>query len=247
MIEKKRNIIIRYLKSLLETHEHAKSQHSLNEEDLADLITDESIRSLGRSELRQKMHAIHNDMIAREKRRDRLKWILLLVAVFIGVGGFLLIKSIGSKTDAPANIYAAYFEPYPSLFEQKNGNEAPVDSSILSQAMKAYANGQYKLANEAFQIAENQGIDFNQPQRFYRAMSLMSINQTEKAIEILLSLKNEGGGPFEEQVVWFLSLAYLKTNQVDKAKQMLRATVDSTVSHFNRKEMVEVLERLSLN
>ncbi|MEP1096347.1 MAG: hypothetical protein ABJG78_14620 [Cyclobacteriaceae bacterium] len=123
--------------------------------------------------------------------------------------------------------------PYQSATTVRNSEEI----SDFEKAMIAYNKGEYAKTIELLkEEQDSQAI-------FFKGLSLLFAEEYSMAIEFL-------GKPeliesrYEEQSRWYQSLAYLKSNQNQKASEILGEIV-SNKDHFKHKEALKLLEYLN--
>ncbi|MBW1296176.1 hypothetical protein [Aquimarina litoralis] len=135
--------------------------------------------------------------------------ILLLVAV----GVISLLNPFGVNTE---KLYASNFEPYKNVVTPIVRGTTDDNEEIT--AFSSYENKEFIAAAEQF------GKLYETTQKpyflLYQANALLAADQTSEAIPLLeqhIALKDE----LIERGKWYLSLAYLKENQKEKAIQLL--------------------------
>ncbi len=133
-------------------------------------------------------------------------------------------------------IYAAYFEPYPALGITM-GND---DKTVRLEALKTYAKKDYEkaipLLDKAFSIEKDSLL------LFYKGISHIGNSTSAQAIPILESLKTATFLSVDT-VDWFLALAYLETNQKDKAVILLEKVKNTEGGKYHAKA-AELLEKI---
>lgn len=178
----------------------------------------------------------------RHKKNNGLRsfWLIAAsVVILLGLGA-LVVKIMNDHS--PENLYAEYFVPYRNIVEPvERGGEA---NNLEAKAFQAYENGRYYKAINLFNSLENSEKNYI---KFYKAISLMQVNKTDQAIELLLplsTLKKEGKYGCSEKANWYLALAYLKKGNIDKARSQLMMIEKNPEMTFKKKEAAEILEVL---
>ena len=99
-------------------------------------------------------------------------------------------------------------------------------SEIRIQANDAYRQKNYAQAIPLFQelnsLPEKQSSDV-----FYLGLSHLYLGEYDLAIKNLEIIHSDTGSSLHKESSWFLSLAYLKANQLDAAKNILQNLADS--------------------
>ncbi len=149
---------------------------------------------------------------------------LLLVAAW-----FFFLKST-----EPNDLYAQYFEVYPNV-------EAPIyrDSSAKDSltakdlGFRYYADQDYGMAIEIFEsIAEP-----DEGTLFYLGMSYLANNNPQQAAAIWEPLSKEALD-YKTQIQWYLALAWLKLDEVEKAKEVLGELAQSGTAYEERSKAI---------
>ncbi|MEJ7740880.1 MAG: hypothetical protein WKF97_25970 [Chitinophagaceae bacterium] len=115
-------------------------------------------------------------------------------------------------------LYAANFKP----------DAAPEDQSgPLEEAFAHYESGEYKdyieAAGQVDPALTSRGVTLTPFYTdYYKAQSYMAIDNVSKAIpELRKSISKSPDSLWKAKVQWYLALAYLKTDQVKKASDLL--------------------------
>ena len=132
-------------------------------------------------------------------------------------------------------LFAKYLTPYPDAISLRGERSGEVE-----QAMNLYASGSYEEAVTYFSGIPDQNI-YYEDTRFYLSICLLSINETEKAIDILSQLCNNNQNRFFPQIRWYLALAYLKNNQSQKCIELLDQIAEEEYKYSEAKGLIDKL------
>ena len=170
------------------------------------------------------------------------KWLIAAsVALLIGFG-FWFAKD----TYYPSNeqLFAQNFKPYRNIVQPIVRGENP--KTIEHSAFVAYENKDYHKAINLFNSVNNPNEPYIQ---FYKAMSLLSLNKTDDAIQILLPVAVEkrsssSSKNFSEMANWYLALAYLKNGNSEKALSQFLVVANHPSYTFKKEEAKKIIEYL---
>ncbi len=171
---------------------------------------------------------------------------------WIAAASLALLLSIGSWTVKnyvfPSNerIFETYYEPYPNTVVPIVRGEQV--HSIEYRAFLAYEAGEYHKAINLFNSVENAGDKYIQ---FYTALCMLSVNNTEDAIQTLMPLTESSPGTLQnidcrQKSYWYIGLAYLKQGEEQKAKYYMDILRNQNEElRFKKQEAAEVYELLN--
>jgi hypothetical protein len=137
------------------------------------------------------------------------KSFLIALASCLIIGLFYVSKSVNSN-----DLFDNYYEPYPNVY-------APIvrgENTSLTEAFKAYENGDFGLAENEFKLILKK--DKNPNLRFYYAMTLLNQGETKDALKVLELIKTENHD-FLPETFWYSALIYLKDKNYIDAKTSL--------------------------
>jgi tetratricopeptide (TPR) repeat protein len=135
-----------------------------------------------------------------------------IIAIF-GLGFYFTQSSTSSS------IYDKYYQSYPNVVAPTVRGENSDD--IKAEAFYQYDNGNYKKSLELFSNIYT--TDKDDYALFYKALSFMELNKTIEAIVTLNEFDLAKNNSFTPFVKWYLSLAYIKDNQKEKAIPLLKS------------------------
>lgn len=163
------------------------------------------------------------------------KWLVAASAVvLLGVSSFWYFNN----TIDPEKLYVENFEPYRNVVQPIVRSETRTD--IKTKAFAAYETKNYEDALDYFDTMLNQKYDATIS--FYKANILLQLNDQKQAINIL-SKNLKVTDSLIDKHQWYLALAYLKNNDLDKAKNQLNDLIASP-STFKKEDAKYLLKKL---
>ncbi|MFP4095787.1 MAG: tetratricopeptide repeat protein [Cyclobacteriaceae bacterium] len=153
-----------------------------------------------------------------EQRPTRKYWLIaasvsvlcILAAVFFFMPG---------PSAEPQALYAQYFDLPADNLTVRGEEERQAQ---LNEAMAYYNDQQFEQAIVTFENWQQQNND-SIPVLFYKAMSHMALEEISPAITQLEKITGQPGAAAEYLMParWYLALAYLKTGNQEKARELL--------------------------
>jgi tetratricopeptide (TPR) repeat protein len=117
-------------------------------------------------------------------------------------------------------LIAMYFAPYPALGITKGVG----DENIKKEALTTYAVNDFKhaipLLEKAFAVEKDSML------LFYKGIAHIGVGEFAQSIALLEPMQSSETLPFES-VTWYLALAYLESNQKEKALVLLQKCADT--------------------
>ena len=135
-------------------------------------------------------------------------------------------------------LFATYYKPATNIVHPivRSGDE----NTIKTEAFIAYANKEYGVAHEKFDNLYEQSKDSEI--LFYDAITLLEIDSTATAIK-KLKLHQTFEDALSERTLWYLALAYLKNNEIEKSKEQLKLIISSkNYNHDRAKQLLKELD-----
>lgn len=133
------------------------------------------------------------------------------IAVLVVSGLFIFNQRL-----TPAEVFENYIEAYPNIDRPTTRGEI-IEMDIEYRAYAAYDQYNYVLAIEFFnQMPET---DMDSINYLYLGISYLMNNQSAEAINSL-DLAQKNAGNLRNQVNWYLGMAYLKSGDLEKAKEV---------------------------
>lgn len=186
------------------------------------------------SEASEPLNADH-----RPRRLGRSFWLVAASVLLICSIGFYMWSG---KQDAgnPANLYAAYFEPYPNVVLPVTRNDTQLSERAL--AYSYYEQAAYADAYELFGRLPTSERDGDPETLFYRGISAMELGLHDEALALFNEYRNEGGEKLLRQASWYEALTQLKQENIAEARQLLRDLADHP--GYKQTEAARILEQL---
>lgn len=155
-----------------------------------------------------------------------------LIAAAIGILILIGIFSLQNRGSQHEQLFASYFQADPGLItSMSSGNNYE-----FNKAMVAYKEGKYKEA-----IGSWEKLYQNNPQNdslnYFLGAAHLANEEAAKAILYLENLSPLKESRFQEESFWYLGLAYLKSGEIEKAREF--------ISKSDRPEKAKLLELLS--
>jgi tetratricopeptide (TPR) repeat protein len=160
------------------------------------------------------------------------------IAAVVAISAVIIIKSMSVNTTD--KIYTEYFKPADMSMSFRSSGE--VFNNDLRSAMTLYDNQKYVDAIQLFEkILKEDGsrIGLN----LYSGISHMEINQYSEANERFKRIIDQKANTFVESAQWYLGLCYLRTNEIDKAKEIF-AGISKTGIYY-KKDARSILKRMN--
>lgn len=120
-------------------------------------------------------------------------------------------------------------------------NFNPSDNAKINEALSLYYNQEYNAASIIFeQVLVPKGK--NNELVLYMAISELFSNNLDTAINNLTYLSSLNNYAFKDQVDYYLSLAYIKSNQLSKARKLLNHLVEGNSEYTT--QATEILNEM---
>ncbi|CAM1350005.1 tetratricopeptide repeat protein [Tenacibaculum halocynthiae] len=188
-----------------------------------------------RAKMKASLQELEYNKYSKKRNRSYL-FVAASIAVLISFIGYSLIVNQKTSTD---DLYAEYFESYRNVIQPiTRGVESKNNST---KAFEAYEKGNYKKASTLLIKAYSE--DKNNAYLLYQGISFLQLNNSDKAIEVL-NKQLEITDKFNIKTHWYLALAYLKNNEVIKAKKSLEKVLDSS-GDYKKQEAKSILRNLN--
>lgn len=171
------------------------------------------------------------------KSKSYTKWLVAAsITLLLAIPCYFLFTNQTVDND---RLFAENFEPYRNVIQPIIRSSPEKD--IRTKAFIAYETENFKDALTYFDDLLNQKE--NDTLFFYKANTLLKLNQPEEAINILEQNLTESDY-FIDKHQWYLALAYLKTNNTERSKQLLKELIASKSSYKNEaaKQLLEMLD-----
>jgi hypothetical protein len=173
---------------------------------------------------RKKLKSLLNEIENSGKQKIKYKtWLSIAasVLIFLSIGYMFFWNNSSAKND---KLYAIYYETFPNIEAPTTRGDNTLD--IKSEAFFAYDSKDYKKAKELFsEIYKAEKTDYA---IFYIGLSEMELNEHKKAIKTFSLFEGDANNNFYYYIKWYLSLCYLKENDIENAKKLLNEVAKNT-------------------
>jgi len=238
--------IDRYLLNLLTSEEKIQFEKRLteNQEFARDFAIQkqviEDIEGMGRLDLKARLKEIHTEVIeTTPSKTTNIKSLIIRIAsaaVFIGMMVFAYVFM--QKKPTNTEIYAQHYEPYELSLSSRSA-----DSNSKDSAEKLYTEGAYSQAIPIFQDILSTENPSSSPILMGLGIAFMETGQTEKAIQQFEQIITNEDFNYEDEALWYLSLAYIKKDDLVNAKAKLEIlATDKARDHHE--EALKILKSL---
>ena len=161
---------------------------------------------------------------------------LVAASVLILIGfSWLWLRNPSINT---ANLFESYYQPYRNVVQPIVRSDNKVNLRL--QAFEAYEIGSYETALNYFNEILEDGLDSDL--LFYKAMTELQLGSTKNAIKTFESIPKISSR-LETQYYWYLALAHLKDNNLERSKQLLEK-LDTRDGPFKNEEVDSLLQVL---
>ncbi len=165
------------------------------------------------------------------------KWYYVAAAVTIGV---LIVGKVllNSFNETPDKLFEAYFTPYPNMFEPTVRGNSAVNKR--AQAFQAYDQGDYQNAAILFTELLSTKKEPGMLLLLGNANLILGNVETAKANFTVL---NKDFDELDIQSKWYLSLCYLKSGDIERARTMLKELGKTEITYANKaKELLDKVD-----
>ncbi|MCF8301666.1 MAG: CDC27 family protein [Bacteroidales bacterium] len=176
-----------------------------------------------------------NDTPSHRRLRSGKGWInLTAAAIFLAI---IIIAAYYIFTNPnPQKIFSEHFNPYPNIITTKSDQH-----DELTQAMLYYDVHDY---DSAAVMLEEVLVDdrTNVKAMFYLGNCYLAMSQSQKALHWFKTILESESTELFLPSKWYLALAYIKQDKIDKAKPLLKDLGESKGSY--REKAKRILERI---
>ncbi len=132
------------------------------------------------------------------------------------IAALFVIKTLAPSNN-PEDIYSDFYKPLNAYTSITRNSANTVDP--FSNAVEKYKQGQFQVAGAMFSdlIYEDPS---NISYRFFSGLSQMELDNYEQSIQLFSEVISKNG-EFQKEAKWYLSLSYIKTNNLQKASVLL--------------------------
>jgi tetratricopeptide (TPR) repeat protein len=242
MMQERLDIVDRYLEgSLSEQERTAFEERLLQDEVLRQQVDDmklmrASIMRASRKAALENLKALENALPLVEKKGLTLWtniWLQAAAVLLIG----LITYALWPASVDEQELLATHFEVYPNVIMPTVRGEIPNDSTLKALAFRAYDQKQFDEAGQLFNRIDSKDVNI----LFYLGNCYIATNQPDKALPLFESVLNDYN-VFDEQAEWYIVISYLKLENRQKAKEVLKKIVASESSY--KAKALLILEKL---
>ncbi|NRB47002.1 MAG: hypothetical protein HRU41_04975 [Saprospiraceae bacterium] len=193
-----------------------------------------TLRQQERERLKAELEEIEAKSTTKPAKIRRLYWIggisaaaaIALLLIYIGL--------LPRFAPSPGDLFSQYFEPMPNILAsvERGQESSPPDNSVQDTAIAFGTGSPSSPGDEELSLIKD----------FYQANELLSEDKAAEAIPLLTPLAGQESD-FGQAASWYLALAYLKTLELDQAKELFRAIVKDT-GHPYQEESEAILKVL---
>lgn len=178
---------------------------------------------------RQDLKAELTTLLHREKKPKkplgRLAPIYLgLAATLLLVATFTFVFNRSNETIDTAQLFEEYYQPMPTLSAKRS------ETAELSTALKHYGNEDFLNASNEFEAALRINPE-DEASKILLANCYMNLEEHQQAIPLLEDLMDSEDVYYRQYSLWYLSLNYLKTNQIERSSELLSRIAESNMIH----------------
>ncbi len=227
------------LSNLSDTYKHDSNLSGLIQ-DIDKAIMQEEVMSL-RSKLEKIGEASFSGRKIVTLRRRMITYASsAIAAVFLlVVGGAIFLNQQSSLSLTSERTFARYFQSYDGISNRRGPSED--GKSVIELGIQKYNKGEFADALAVFEACMSDN-NSNQTVLLYAGSSALFIGDPDKALRYFD--KWDSNAPYYDEVQWYTAGAYLKKNDVTKAKTIL-AEIASDPGHDYYKKANYVLKSVT--
>jgi tetratricopeptide (TPR) repeat protein len=219
----------------LEEDDKLRNEYELHKE-IKDAVQEDEVMEL-RDQLEELGHSVKTERKFNLKRSD-LFAIAASFTLFIGIGLLMLFHN---QLTHPDDLYASYFETYPSIYSQRSvGGDSPL-GIIKEKAFLAYEKENWDESRSYFrQLFEKNPEKVEYP--FYLGVINLKLDNPDDAIEQFQTILENKNPLFEDQAIWYMALGYLKKNNIERSVHYLNRIISEDMA--NKEKASELINKL---
>ncbi|MGH7598248.1 MAG: tetratricopeptide repeat protein [bacterium] len=173
------------------------------------------------------------EALATPRHNLRLAYVVASV-LFVGIVSVLYL---GRQT-ANEKLFVEYYQTYPNVAPSVRGE---LTEGKLQNAMQQYDAGNFKAALKLLQEILAAEPD-NAAANFYAGVAYLKVEDSERAVTGLQKVITLNDPKFSEPAEWYLALAFLQQDDLEKTRAMLEAII--ATEHLYKEQAAKLLERL---
>lgn len=189
--------------------------------------------------LEHELESIHQELYAKKQKETKsISWVYVSGAAAVIILLILFLFNGFNQQPGTDKLFNQYFTPFPNYVSLRS-ETSPKE---WQKGFEHYSLGKFDLAIKYFKSSEVP-VEREEDVAFYLALSNLSIENTKEAIIIFSELLQEGT-KYEQQIHWYLALAYLQSGEIQKTKDSLQK-IEEGQFEYNR--ALELLNLLNTN
>lgn len=225
-----KELIYKFLNNTLNEDEKKEFVSKQQNVQFSELLARIIVEQKGRIELKNTLKTISKQHL---KTKSTKKRIIRFSIASSAVAAILITALFVFNVHDSADLFQDNFEPFPNVYAAKGSHNH--ENSKLKAALQLYDAEAYEEAILKFE--QLNGNDLKGYVRLYYGISLLAVNEIEASKQTLNLLGHDDSVYNEGQ--WYLGLAYLKQDSLNKAKTIFINTKDSFGK--SKKDQIEVL------
>ena len=191
------------------------------------------IKKEEQTQIKQELRSFDNS--AKTSSKTYIKWLVAAsIIVLLALPSFWYFGPSNLDNDA---LFATNFKPFENVVHPIVRGKASDD--LKTNAFISYEAKDYTEALNYFDAILKEGD--NATISFYKANVLLQLNKNDEAVKIL-EQNNELPQKLKVQQQWYLALAYIKTNNINKAIASLNRVIENGT--YKKKAAEHLLEQL---
>ena len=213
------SLIEKYIKGELEPSEELDFQRRMTDDAFQQEVKfQQGLRraeiSIGREELKKSFKSWDAETSGRIQNTSFFnnRWTIAAGFLILIVAGMIFLRPRLEHTTQ--DLYLAHYQSFPNLVDPlEKGAEDPEPT----------ASQYYEMGNHASALTQPTQ---DTAQLFYQGLSHLALTHSEDAISILDPISQYEGHRFRVPALWYLSLAYLYSGDIEKSRQQLRQILE---------------------
>lgn len=222
-----------------------KNDSLLNEDLYLNSRVDEVLKNSKLTEFRSILDSSHTKITEKSNiKKPVIKQLYMKIAI---AASFLLIIGLGfsflnDSTTTKDDIYADYFEAFPTISQQRSGITEQNGIILFNEASMNYQNGNYTEAISKFENITKQHKE-NIAAHLFLGVSYMGVNNYDKAELIFSFIIETEDVYYTLPANWYLALCYLKTSNIEGAKNIFSEL--SSFEGFYKDKSISILQNIN--
>ena len=150
--------------------------------------------------------------------------ILSLVAVFCVLLATFLVYKFADQKPFNEEVFSQFYQPYSLDLVSRSGNEV---ADLFLSTLELYTKGDFNKALLALDALLSNQAPAKDHIFLLKGICYLEMDQPELAIESFHNILLRENVTYAAHAKWYLSLSYLKLNEIDKTKLWLREIVNN--------------------